>query len=141
VKYGFVFPGGGARLAVDFACEAEQAGWGSERSMARALRYDGILPTTIDGAGKHVPVTPEDVRGIAEYAAARREPESPALDIIVEGVIEGTDPSVISEKVRPRARRPCSPGCAWGRRRCRSFLGLICPGRAGTYQSQISIVK
>ncbi len=42
--------------------------------MARALRYDGILPTRIDTEGKHVPVTPDDVRGIAEYAAARRPP-------------------------------------------------------------------
>ncbi|MEO6062325.1 MAG: LLM class flavin-dependent oxidoreductase [Thermoflexales bacterium] len=85
------------------------AAWGSERSMARAMRYDGILPTKIDAAGKHVPVTPEDVRGIAEYAAARREHGSPTLDIIVEGVIEGNDPSAISEKVRPMAEA----GATW----------------------------
>lgn len=124
MKYGFVFPRGDARLAADFAREAEQAGWdgffvwkpiwvvaawGSDRSMARALRYDGILPTRIDAAGKHVPVTPADVRGIAEYAAAKRTPESPELDIIVEGVIEGNDPSAIAKRVRPMAEA----GATW----------------------------
>jgi hypothetical protein len=124
VKYGFVFPRGSARLAADFAREAEQAGWdgffvwepiwvvaawGNARSMARALRYDGILPTRIDAARKHVPVTPEDVRGIAEYAAARRETGSPALDIIVEGVDEGNAPSLIADTVRPMAEA----GATW----------------------------
>lgn len=85
------------------------AAWGSDKSMARALRYDGILPTKIDAAGKHVPVTPEDVRGIAEYAAAKRAPGLPALDIIVEGVIEGNDPSAVAERVRPMAEA----GATW----------------------------
>ena len=85
------------------------AAWGSERSMARALRYDGILPTRIDAEGKHVPVTPDDVRGIAAYAAARRGREEPALDIIVEGVIEGNDPAAIATKVRPMAEA----GATW----------------------------
>lgn len=85
------------------------AAWGSDKSMARALRYDGILPTKIDAAGKHVPVTPEDVRGIAEYAAAKRAPGLPALDIIVEGVIEANDPAAIAGKVRPMAEA----GATW----------------------------
>ena len=51
----------------------------------------------------------KDVRGIAEYAAARRAPGSPALDIIVEGVIEGNDPSAIAAKVRPMAEA----GATW----------------------------
>ncbi len=85
------------------------AAWGSERSMARALRYDGILPTKIDTAGKHIPVTPGDVRAIAAYAAARREHGSPPLDIIVEGVIEANDPSAIADKARPMSEA----GATW----------------------------
>ncbi len=85
------------------------AAWGSVRSMARALRYDGILPTRIDAAGKHVPVTPEDVRGIAAYAAAGRGAGAPPLDIVVEGVTDGNTPSLIEEKVRPMAEA----GASW----------------------------
>jgi alkanesulfonate monooxygenase SsuD/methylene tetrahydromethanopterin reductase-like flavin-dependent oxidoreductase (luciferase family) len=51
--------------------------WGKERSVARALRFDGILPQTSD---------PADIRAVAARAAHER-PADP-----VEIVVEGTTP-------------------------------------------------
>ncbi|MFL5648411.1 MAG: LLM class flavin-dependent oxidoreductase [Chloroflexota bacterium] len=51
--------------------------WGKERSVARALRFDGILPQTSD---------PADIRAVAARAA-RERPGHP-----IEIVVEGTTP-------------------------------------------------
>ncbi len=58
--------------------------WPREKSMHRALRFDGIIPTKIPKSGKRGEITPEDVASIKEYAKKRRK-SNRHFDIIVEG--------------------------------------------------------
>src|SRR3954469_12180810 len=71
--------------------------WGKERSVARALRFDGILPQTSD---------PADIRALAMRAA--RERRARPIDIIVEGTTP-LDPVEAAEAVRPLA----AAGATW----------------------------
>jgi len=71
--------------------------WPSERSMRRALRYDGILAATVRGG-----VTPEDVRAMREYVEKNRGSDA-AFDIVWEGVTPGDDPGRAASIVRPFA--------------------------------------
>ncbi len=57
--------------------------WFKPKSMARALRWDGLLPNKIDG-GKHVPPTPDDIRAMKAYITGHRTETTP-YDIVVEG--------------------------------------------------------
>jgi alkanesulfonate monooxygenase SsuD/methylene tetrahydromethanopterin reductase-like flavin-dependent oxidoreductase (luciferase family) len=69
--------------------------WPSERSVRRALRYDGILPQTSD---------PDEVRAIAAFAARERAAEvrDQPFDIVVEGST-GLDAARAADIVRPLA--------------------------------------
>ena len=82
--------------------------WGRERSMARALRYDGLLPAKPNPDGTHGELTPDDVRAIRAHAAARRPAGAP-YDIIVEGVTPVGDPAQAAATVRPFA----DAGATW----------------------------
>ncbi len=82
--------------------------WPPPRSMARALRYDGILPNFFnpDGAitadGSMADGTPERYAEVAAYVADHRT--APGLfDIVVEGVTPADDPAAAAAKVRPFA--------------------------------------
>lgn len=59
--------------------------WPSRASMARALRYDGIIPVKLDIEGSFSAFTAEDVRDLGKYAKEHRAQTSP-FDIVVEGV-------------------------------------------------------
>ncbi len=90
--------------------------WPSQKSMQRALRYDGLLPQVLgeDGKVRMSPVTPEEVRQMADYAAEQRAEvfagqEPPPYDIIVEGQTPGADPERAVEMVRPYAQA----GATW----------------------------
>lgn len=63
--------------------------WPSDRSMGRAARYDGVLPYPLGGS----PITPDVVREIRAWVAARREGGLGGYDVVVEGmtVPESTD--------------------------------------------------
>ena len=65
--------------------------WNRPKSMARALRYDGILPNPMTPAGEHRPLTPDDVRAIAAFVAANRTATTP-FDIVAEGKTPGDRP-------------------------------------------------
>jgi alkanesulfonate monooxygenase SsuD/methylene tetrahydromethanopterin reductase-like flavin-dependent oxidoreductase (luciferase family) len=78
--------------------------WPSERSMRRALRYDGILPTKVGGSE----ATVEDLRAIRAYVAANRTDPMP-FEIIWEGETPGADPERAAEVVRPYAEA----GATW----------------------------
>ena len=69
--------------------------WPSERSMGRALRYDGLLAYTMRGE-----VTPEDVDAMKGYVEERRGPDAP-FDIVVEGETPGEDPGLAASAVLP----------------------------------------
>jgi alkanesulfonate monooxygenase SsuD/methylene tetrahydromethanopterin reductase-like flavin-dependent oxidoreductase (luciferase family) len=71
--------------------------WPSERSMRRALRYDGILAYTTRGE-----VTPEDIRAIKGYVEENRGTDGP-FDIVWEGETPGDDADRAAEIVRPFA--------------------------------------
>ncbi|HET8521893.1 MAG TPA: LLM class flavin-dependent oxidoreductase [Thermomicrobiales bacterium] len=73
--------------------------WQRPASMRRALRYDGLLPTTIGDSGARQS-TPDEVREIAAFVAANRETSTP-FDIIVEGHTPGNDPVAAADIVRP----------------------------------------
>src|SRR5918997_1413992 len=77
--------------------------WPSERSMNRALRYDGMLAYTTRGE-----VDPEDIKAIKTYVEEKRGKGAP-FDIVWEGQTPGEDPEAASSMVRPYAEA----GAAW----------------------------
>lgn len=81
--------------------------WGSEKSMQRALQYDGILPTKIGEQGA-AQADIEDIRAIRAYVAARRTEAAP-FDIVVEGKTPGENPAGAADIVRPWAEA----GATW----------------------------
>jgi len=82
--------------------------WPSERSMARVLRYDGLLPNVRTPEGEIREVTPDDIQAMAAYVAERRALTTP-FDIIMEGETPGDDPAQASAMVRPFAEA----GATW----------------------------
>jgi alkanesulfonate monooxygenase SsuD/methylene tetrahydromethanopterin reductase-like flavin-dependent oxidoreductase (luciferase family) len=74
--------------------------WPSERSLNRALRWDGILAARVAAAGEDAPLTPEIVRSIAAYATAHRQSTTP-FDIIWEGTTSGDDAARAAEEIAP----------------------------------------
>ena len=76
--------------------------WGRPKSMARALRYDGLLP--------HVArLTPEVVAEMRAYALAERGPAAGPYDIVVEDATPSDDPMAAAALVRPYAEA----GATW----------------------------
>lgn len=81
--------------------------WPKERSMARALRYDGLLPNVIED-GKFSELTPARVAEMRAYIDAHRAEET-LFDIVADGVTPGDDPSATAAQVRPFAEA----GATW----------------------------
>jgi alkanesulfonate monooxygenase SsuD/methylene tetrahydromethanopterin reductase-like flavin-dependent oxidoreductase (luciferase family) len=82
--------------------------WPRPKSMARVLRYDGLLPNKVDENGVHSRATPEDVGAMSDYVA-RHHKESSPFDIIVEGATPGDDPVGAGAAVAPWA----ASGATW----------------------------
>ena len=76
--------------------------WPREKSMARALRYDGILLNVLNPDGSQGEATPERYAEVAAYVAEHRTQPGP-FDIVVEGVTPADDPAAAAAKVRPFA--------------------------------------
>jgi len=75
--------------------------WNKQKSMQRALRYDGLLPNIIDSSGKvpMQPATPQEIFEIREFI--RETQAAPAgYDIVVEGKTPGDDPIASAQIVR-----------------------------------------
>jgi alkanesulfonate monooxygenase SsuD/methylene tetrahydromethanopterin reductase-like flavin-dependent oxidoreductase (luciferase family) len=66
--------------------------WPSERSLDRALRYDGLIPSVRGEDGRMRQATPDELRAIAAYASARRASGTP-FEFIVEGTTPADDPA------------------------------------------------
>ena len=81
--------------------------WPSERSMGRALRYDGVLAATVGGGPEPPGVTPETIREIREYV--REHGKGDDFDIVWEGQTPGGDPASAASIVRPYAEA----GATW----------------------------
>jgi hypothetical protein len=65
--------------------------WPRKKSMQRALRYDGLLPTVMNDQGQHISPTPDHLREMKTYIDAQRTEMTP-FDIVVEGRTPGADP-------------------------------------------------
>jgi len=75
--------------------------WPREKSMQRALRYDGLLPNVMgeDGKVRPGPPTLDELRAIKAYAQAHRKQTTP-FDIVMEGETPGDDPEQAADMVR-----------------------------------------
>lgn len=83
--------------------------WLRRKSMARALRYDGLLPNVMDAMATRMGrPTPQEVREMRDYVAANRSDPGP-YDIVVEGVTPGDDAAAAAALVRPYAEA----GATW----------------------------
>lgn len=80
--------------------------WPSERSMGRALRYDGVLAAVAGGSAGPPGVTPETIREIKQYALENGRDD---LEIVWEGETPGDDPEAAASVVRPYAEA----GATW----------------------------
>jgi alkanesulfonate monooxygenase SsuD/methylene tetrahydromethanopterin reductase-like flavin-dependent oxidoreductase (luciferase family) len=83
--------------------------WPHEKSVQRALRWDGWLTAkhTADGSG-FATITPDDVREMAAYTQAHRASSAP-FDIVVEGETPLGDAAQAAATVRPYA----DAGATW----------------------------
>jgi len=82
--------------------------WPSERSVGRALRYDGVLVAAVGGGYESPGVTPETIREIKEYVEKSRGTDG-AFDIVWEGQTPGDDQDRAASIVRPFAEA----GATW----------------------------
>lgn len=83
--------------------------WPFQKSLRRALRYDGLLPVSIHPETRAIEdMTPARLRQIAEFAADQRAADQP-YDIIWEGQTPGADPAQAAEIVYPWAQA----GATW----------------------------
>jgi alkanesulfonate monooxygenase SsuD/methylene tetrahydromethanopterin reductase-like flavin-dependent oxidoreductase (luciferase family) len=74
--------------------------WPSKKSMARAIHWDGLLPTVLKprtGAGQ---ASPEELKHMVAYIHARRTADTP-YDVIVEGETPGDQPAAARELCQP----------------------------------------
>lgn len=76
--------------------------WPREKSMRRALRYDGLLPNVFGQDGKIRMGSPtlDELRQIKEYVTQHRTQNTP-FDIVVEGNTPGNDRAQAVAQVRP----------------------------------------
>jgi alkanesulfonate monooxygenase SsuD/methylene tetrahydromethanopterin reductase-like flavin-dependent oxidoreductase (luciferase family) len=78
--------------------------WPSDKSMQRALRYDGLLPSVVhkhkNGSRQVKQARPEDIRAIRQYIQANRK-NATDFDIVVEGETPGKDRRAASDQVAP----------------------------------------
>lgn len=72
------------------------AAWPFEKSLQRALRYDGLIPSARDENGRMRQATPDELREIVEYVAEHRTDGSP-FDIIVEGTTPANETATVRE--------------------------------------------
>jgi alkanesulfonate monooxygenase SsuD/methylene tetrahydromethanopterin reductase-like flavin-dependent oxidoreductase (luciferase family) len=78
------------------------AAWPRQKSMARALRYDGILPNVVGPDGQQSEGTPQRYAEIAAYVAEHRAEPGP-FDIVVDGTTPSDDRAAAAAHVRPFA--------------------------------------
>jgi alkanesulfonate monooxygenase SsuD/methylene tetrahydromethanopterin reductase-like flavin-dependent oxidoreductase (luciferase family) len=85
------------------------AAWPRPKSVARALRHDGIIPQMSGGDGFPGQPTPEDIRAIATLVQERRPPEAGPYDIVTDGSTPADDPAAAQATVESFAEA----GATW----------------------------
>ncbi len=87
--------------------------WPRERSMQRAVRWDGVMPAYMDEHGSHAPVTPEVVRAIRQYGDRERRAAGADAErqweIAVDGTTPADDPAAAAATTLPYAEA----GATW----------------------------
>lgn len=83
------------------------AGYPAPKSMGRAVRWDGILPTMLS-TPLFEPLTPDDIRQVAAWVAEHRGASGQPFDIVVEGELSA-DPVESAARVRGLAEA----GATW----------------------------
>lgn len=73
--------------------------WPSQRSMARAFRYDGVIAAKQSAPGQFEALQPAEVREIGAAAAEQRRTDEP-FNIIVEGRSSADDRATAAAQVR-----------------------------------------
>jgi hypothetical protein len=73
--------------------------WKRERSLARVLKYDGLLPNKIGEDGRAGPCSPDDLRAIRAYVTERRDVAG--FDLVAEGKTPADDPAAAAAIVQP----------------------------------------
>lgn len=76
--------------------------WPKRKSMRRALRWDGVIPSMTNDDSTEAQVTPADIQAIRAYIDAQR-PEQSAFDIVLEGRSSGSDRKKAIATVQPYA--------------------------------------
>ncbi|HEX9012175.1 MAG TPA: LLM class flavin-dependent oxidoreductase, partial [Anaerolineaceae bacterium] len=76
--------------------------WPREKSMRRALQWDGLIPNRLDSDGNQAEVRPGDIAEMKAYIAAHRDTAAP-FEIIMEAKTPGEDAARSKEIVRPWA--------------------------------------
>lgn len=76
------------------------AAWPREKSMTRAARWDGIMPSLADAPFD--PLTPDHIRDITAWMAEHRATDTP-YDVILEGVTPDDDPAATRAQLQPLA--------------------------------------
>ncbi len=82
--------------------------WPSIKSMRRALRYDGLLPTITLAKGESRPAYPEEIRDMKVFIEANRTDQTP-FDIVMDGETPGDD----NEKAILTIRKWADVGITW----------------------------
>jgi alkanesulfonate monooxygenase SsuD/methylene tetrahydromethanopterin reductase-like flavin-dependent oxidoreductase (luciferase family) len=85
------------------------AAWPRPKSVARALRYDGLIPQMSGGDGFPGRPTPEDIRAIAALVQERRPPETGPFQIVTDGSTPADNPAAARATVEPFAEA----GATW----------------------------
>jgi alkanesulfonate monooxygenase SsuD/methylene tetrahydromethanopterin reductase-like flavin-dependent oxidoreductase (luciferase family) len=83
------------------------AAWPSRRSLVRAIRFDGMIPSTIDD-GIARQVTPEELLEVRRWVEAERG-SLRGFDLVVEGTTPANDPTAGRAAVAPWERS----GATW----------------------------
>src|SRR5205823_3353264 len=81
--------------------------WPRERSMRRAVRFDGLMPSVILPDGSRPELTPGHIREMRSWIGERRSLDG--FDIVVEGTTLGEDSQAAVDAVKPWA----DAGATW----------------------------
>lgn len=83
--------------------------WPRMKSMARVLRWDGLLPNKLNPDGGHAQITSDDIKTMKAFIDERRSPQTTLFDIIMEGETPGDDHARAASIILPFAEA----GATW----------------------------
>jgi len=77
--------------------------WPRQKSLQRALRWDGILPAKLLEDGSFADMTPADIEELQTFIKTHRSSATP-FDIVMEGETPGDDPDAATALLQPLAQ-------------------------------------